>query len=269
MHANRPDSLSQSSSMMFPRCCCFPTMAPPTIPFSVVPLAQAANALAALPKPIVHLKGWASRLLLAGAPDPPHKLDMRSQPLLPRNRADTEACAEKLVAAMVATAPGSIVWDGDALAPDAFTALIMRLLARLPGVNLAAFAFEDWVDGFQASWLQPLSEVPPEAAPAALTLITVPLPAASTLSEPNSKYVHLGRTALVTTGATHVFCLGGGAVTSAEVSAASGDAPPRHFAFVPAKRWACVDEANVPAAGGALKMEASPLAEQPGVVPLE
>jgi hypothetical protein len=39
---------------------------------SVLPMAESAAAIAALPQPVVHLKGFANRLLLAGAANPTH-----------------------------------------------------------------------------------------------------------------------------------------------------------------------------------------------------
>ena len=176
----------------------------------VVPLAAAADVIAALPRPLVHLKGYASRILLEGADSPSHPLNMRGQAALGRERAAAEEAAASLMAAVVAAAPRTLVWDGDAFKPDSFTALLPRLLAKLPGVQILAFALDEWVDGCQASWLPTLQALPPEAAPGEVTLVSVPMPADAEASYPHlgkdAKYLHLGRTALVTTGASHVFC---------------------------------------------------------------
>ena len=89
-----------------------PTMLPTT---KVTEIPVAAAELEKLAAPIVHLKGFASRLLLRGVPvrGPPHAFDVDEE------TARTEAAVERLLAE--AAAARTIVWDGDAFAPGSFT----------------------------------------------------------------------------------------------------------------------------------------------------
>lgn len=168
-------------------------------------------------------------------------------------------------------------------------------------MNLLAFAFDDWVEGCQASWLPVLASLPAEAAPTSLTLVAVPKPAEGSEDD---NYVFLGRTALIATAATQIFCartqsgirdhqparrmpchschepcmyhpvsagFGGGTVTAREVQLAATAPEPGpdgsrpHFAVMPARRWAR-PEAPPPATGAPLKMEDTAVSEDPPTV---
>ena len=91
-------------------------MSAPSVAFPtrVVALAEAADTIAALPGPLVHVKGFAKRLLLKDAAAPSFPLNMRGQAALPRERAAAEENAARLVSAVVAAKPDTLVWDGDA-----------------------------------------------------------------------------------------------------------------------------------------------------------
>jgi hypothetical protein len=206
-----------------------------------LPLAESVEAIAALPRPIVHVKGWASRMLLTGAPSAARlSLSMSAQGQLDRERSAAEKAAEKLIGSICELAPRTIVWDGDIYAPDSFTALIPRLMRRLPGLSLAAFMFGDKVQSFKETWSAQLAELPASAAPSGLNIFTIPAYVPTTppspcvpptpdqeldqegyyrewpAGAPGRKFVHLGRVALRATGAVHVFFLGGGLVSAEE-----------------------------------------------------
>ena len=225
--------------------------------FKVHHLATAADALNALPTPILHIKGYAKRLLFHDAPPPPHQLNMKGRGALSREKEAMGDFAQTFVQAVKAEKPATLVWDGDAHAKDSFTHLIPQLLAALPGAHLVAFALEDWSDGCQASWLPLLNALPAQIQPSSLTLVLVPAPTSG--SGDDSKYVTLGRSALVATGASLVYCLGGGLVTAEEARLAYEASPESSkFALVPARRWKRRTEAP-PATGAPLEMEESPL----------
>jgi hypothetical protein len=229
---------------------------------------------------------------------------MRGKANIERERAAAERAAAHLVAAVVAKAPRTLVWDGDTHTPGSFTALIPRLLDVLPGLHLCAFALEESIEGRQAAWLPLLRARPEAGAPSALTFVAVPLPETAS-DDRNSasvedKYVHLGLCALEATGAVDVFCtlsprrrrarrrrcastpharrrvdtlrgagMGGGDTVLLEARAALGaEGTKTRFCVAPARRWKHLTEAP-PAAGAPLCMEDSFLGTVPGVVLLE
>ena len=211
-----------------------PTWFKMSIPsLTMIGLDASAEAIAALPRPVVHIKGFASRMLLPGAADPPPLISPSDQPRLSNERSTTEALANALVDAICASEPKTLVWDGDAYAVDSFTALIPLIALRLPGVQLAAFAFERWGDaGFVENWAPPLAAL---STPSPLTLIIVPKTVAGGHTD---KYVALGRIAIGATGSKLAFCLGGGAVTVDEAKLGlEEDDPPIKFVLAPVRRF--------------------------------
>ena len=227
-------------------------MASEAVPFpvEVLPLASAATApLAAMPGPIVHVKGFRDRILLDGSA-PPFALNMRAKGELERERQKAEAAVALVVEKIVALAPKTLAWDGDAPASTGFTTLIFKLLAKLPHLRLVAFALEDWIEGCQAAWRPVLSALPAESSPAALTFVLVPPAPEDAVGD--DVYVHLGHAALVATGSRHAFCLGGGDVTAREAALA-----PEAFFVAPARRWVAPDADTTSVAGSQLRMEDS------------
>ena len=76
--------------------------------------------IASLPRPIAHVKGFASRMLLPGANTPPegHLLDLESV------RGEATAAMGGLVARFRESGARTVVFDGDHFALDSFTALV-------------------------------------------------------------------------------------------------------------------------------------------------
>ena len=64
-------------------------------------------ALEALPRPIVHFKGFASRLVLQGAVKPPMTFEGLEE--------ETEKYAEVLLSMIAASSARTLLWDGDDL----------------------------------------------------------------------------------------------------------------------------------------------------------
>ena len=189
-----------------------------------------AGAIANLPRPVVHIKGYGSRILLEHTADPPPLLRMRDQPKVAEERKAAEALAAKLIEEVCAAVPKTLVWDGDAYAADSFTSLIPRIAERLPGLQLCAFAYEGWAN--EGTWAPPLSALP---APSPLTLVLVPKEGAP---DHDGKYVRLGRLAIEATGSKSIFTLGGSSVALEEVTLALADEPPCRVVLAPVRRWA-------------------------------
>lgn len=224
-----------------------------------IPLASASAALSALPRPIVHIKGYRGRLLLEGAADPPFALTMRAQAECKRERQKAKVCASLVMDAIVAMRARTLAFDGDAPDSTGFTAIIPLLLAKLPGLHLTAFCLDDWGAGCEAAWSPVLSALPEGAAPVAFTIFLVPPMPPETIAEPDDQYLHLGRTALQSTGSRHAFCLGGGDVTAREAASA-----PDAFFVAAARRWVAPEDA-IGAAGAPLRMEDASVASVAGV----
>ncbi len=195
----------------------------PTVVFT--PLAEASALVAALPRPIVHIKGYGSGMLLEGAPEPPagsYSFD------LPAERAEVERAAADAIAAVTRELGArTIAWDGDLYGADSFTALVPRLAQLDPSLTLCAFLHEFKRDKFRASWA---------AAPMALDVAAYVLPDPAD-PEGDAKYVQLGVDALRATGASGAVCLGGGGVVALEVAEERKLTPPVEFTFFPARRW--------------------------------
>ena len=207
------------------------------------PFADCSQLVAALPLPIVHIKGFASRVLLPGSSNPPYQLRMRDEPKLNDEKADATRLADLLVDAICASNPKTLVWDGDAFSPGSFTALIPRVLERLPGLQLCAFAYEDHESGFRSSWSPVLETL---TSPSPLLLIVVPAaeaqkamvpPASDSVAVSDYKYVRLGRVAIETTGSKRIFALGGSGVAAEELALALKDEPPCSITLAPVRRW--------------------------------
>ena len=228
--------------------------------------ASCTSAIAALPKPIVHYKGFASRMLLKGASLPSAQLVIDDEG---HERAEIERLAEALIDAICDVKPATIVWDGDAFASDSFTALLPRICEHIPGVQLCAFAYSEWGDdGFEENWAPVLSALPTKSP---LTLVIVPSTegdAAVSSSAPlaghlplnphDYKYVRLGRFALEATGAKRIFLLGGGGVAVEESALALNDEPRCVVTAAFARRWIRPPSLGVDASSPqAVKMEAS------------
>jgi hypothetical protein len=213
---------------------------------TITPLAEAAEILAKLPRPIAHWKGWASRIPLASVPSPA-PLTPSAAAEVEEARNETAAHVEALVGSIVSVRPQTLVIDGDSYAPDSFTALIPRLLAALP---LVAFKLQGKEGECLRSWGGALARARDEggSAHASFTLVSVPrdpaaeaTPEASDYPYPDYKYVYLGATALQATGSEHVFCVGGGEVVAEEQRVArrraDAGAPPVHWTVAPVRRW--------------------------------
>lgn len=163
-------------------------------------------AIAALPRPLAHLKGFASRLALPGcavADGKPLK-DIELQ------TARTEAAIASLVSAIRDAGIRTLCWDGDSLADDSFTTVLLRVRAAVPGIALAAFLFAGSRPRFSKSWA-------PRSI-AGLQAFVVPEGAtdATDAASHTQRFAQLGVAALALTGAERVFCLGGGDVVRAE-----------------------------------------------------
>ena len=199
----------------------------PTTKVTEIPVAAAE--LEKLAAPIVHLKGFASRLLLRGVPvpGPPHAFDVDEE------TARTEAAVERLLAE--AAAARTIVWDGDAFAPGSFTALIPRLHRALPGIALVAFRFEEVAsDDFVQSWSGAFGLRPPASG---ITLVRLRRPPGAGPPDDDDSYARLGVEAIRATGAARALCLGGGAVTAMEARLVRSLSPPPAFTLFAARRW--------------------------------
>ena len=232
------------------------------------PFADCSQLVAALPLPIIHIKGFASRILLPGSSTPPFRLRMRDEPKLNKEKAEATRLADLLVEAICATNPKTLVWDGDDFSPGSFTALIPRIVERLPGLQLCAFAYEDRESGFCSSWSPVLDGL---ATPSPLLLVVVPAaeaqkamevpPVSDSVAVHDHKYIRLGRLALETTGSKRIFSLGGGGVAAEELALALNDEPPCSITLAPVRRWldAPAEQGPPPAeqAPRALEMEDS------------
>ena len=107
----------------------------------------ASRALSALPRPIVHLSGFESGLLLPGTPEPPGA-DVQ-------NLQEETKQLEAEVVDLVLSSARTVVWDGQGYAPDSFTALLLRLIQLQPALMLVSFIDESHRATFSAAWSQP------------------------------------------------------------------------------------------------------------------
>lgn len=207
-------------------------------------LAESNDAIAALPKPIVHLKGFASRILLSGA-SAPSNLMPGEESKIESETAEAERLAAQLLEAICASKPATLVWDGDGYSVDSFTALVPKVAERLPGIHLVAFAYESWGNGgFEKNWLPVVTALP---TPSPFTVVIVPNSEADADLGPHAadqplnvhdvKYVRLGRIGLQATGSKEIFSLGGSGVAIEETALALKDDPPSTITVAFVRRW--------------------------------
>lgn len=188
-----------------------------------IPLVGSSAHVASLPRPIIHLKGYALRTLLdvRATPPPPLGFDL----------AEEHRCAEALAVAaleaIVAAGARTVVWDGDVYAPESFTSLLPRLADALPELTFCAFLYESCRTLFLDSWSA--------HGLAGLTVVTVPDPAVAATDIEG--FAALGVTALRTTGAACAVCLGGGPTVVEEHRASRALAPAPSFLVAPVRRW--------------------------------
>ena len=170
------------------------------ITFHEMPSEAATAALAALPRPIVHLKGFAGRVLLPSAAEPPegHGLDLVAE------RGRVAAAATALLEAFHASGAKTLVFDGDHFAPDSFASLVPALAAD-GAVVVAAIMLPLTHGGeppparreqFEEAW-----------AGRGVDISCFTLPQGGLKGD---DYAQLGVSALQATGAERVFCFGGG-----------------------------------------------------------
>lgn len=196
-------------------------------------LSAAAENLAAQPRPLVHIKGFASGLLLPDAPRLPPDANTAGVDLAAQ-RSRTEKAAKVLLAAVKKSGGRTIVWDGDGLAADSFTALIPQLWETDPSLKLVAFLHETRKDKFLASW----SDFAKRAG--SITVYIVPPYVGS---DHTRKYADLGISALRATGSTSVFCFGGGKVLCSEHEIARKELKLQPlFRLVEVGRWVTSDD---------------------------
>ena len=196
------------------------------IDLRVVPLVSCADAIADLPRPILHFKGFASRLCTAEADF--HGLDALC--------AETEGMADAALATMQEAA--TLVWDGDAHDPCSFTFLIPRLMNASPRVKLVAFLHEENVEDFSWNWRQALATCGDESSPS-LLIVSVPADGGSADRKfSGDRFVDLGLIALKATGAIRVLCFGGGAtlLTEWKLSQSTVPQPMVKFIVAPVRR---------------------------------
>ena len=208
--------------------------------FALVPIAEF-DPDAHLSPPVVHIKGFGSRMLLPGAPAPPYPLNMRAQAELERERKASSKHFAALLDAIVATKPGTIVWDGDIAGADSFTALVPALLRVLgpANVHLVSFSFDENLEEKLSAWA---SALPVLAAHRKLVLVppfesSADAAALSPSRPGDAKYVHLGRVALQATGSELVFFLGGSSVSANEAQHALAKERPPRMVVAPIRRW--------------------------------
>ena len=192
------------------------------------PLAAAAQLLAALPRPIVHLKGFGSGIVVLDQTEP------RRQPPPTASAHATESAhanAELLREATshLASMPvATLVWDGDPDRNDSFTQLIYTLKRALPPLKLVAFKYASEEDEFRTSW----------AAASLPDVMIITLPDDGGCAEwTPAVSAELGIQALKATGATQVFSLGGGDTVKLEFERSRVELePPPVFTLVPVVR---------------------------------
>jgi len=188
-----------------------------------ISLADAAPFLDALPRPVLHLKGFTNGLLLPAAPDP-------LEPALfsvAEVRELTSRAVATTLAHVKALDPATLVWDGDGLQPDSFAALIPMLARRRAGMQLVAFRYAHQRKTFEAEWGH---------AGLRVTVILVPRPAGlGDGDEPD--YATLGFEAIRDTRAEECLCVGGGPVVLDEFRLTRGLQPAPRFAFLDVPRW--------------------------------
>ena len=205
-----------------------PLLAVPVSCMEFVDLADAAPLLHALPKPVLHLKGFTNGMLLSGAPDPPSPSCFD----VPAVRKLTARAVSATLAHVNALNPATLVWDGDGLKPDSFAALIPVLARRRPHMKLVSFRYAHQRQWFEASWCN---------AGLKLTVIIVSLPP-GTLDVERSDYAKLGFEAIRDTGAETCICLGGGTVVVEEFLMTRGLMPPPRFILLDVPRWRSLSE---------------------------
>ena len=190
---------------------------------------DAAAVIASLPRPIVHVKGFGSRLALGNSPDPCGL------------RAETEQCAAAFLKAVLALNTATIFWDGDELAPDSFTALIPRLVAGRPELRLCAILHERRRPHFTRTWSAFAATL---GAPIDVIIVADPPPSMDG-ADKMRRFAALGIDGFRLTGSKFVYCFGGGGVVKAEVELADEQLTERpRWTLVPARR-AAADGASV------------------------
>lgn len=226
--------------------------------------------LASLPEPVVHLKGFAKRLIVGGVPA---GLSMRGEAEWDREAAATERAVARLCAAICEASPRTLVFDGDAFEERSFTCVVPRLLRARPEMHVCAFMLDvpQRVGRFMSTWTQPL------AGGTSCTLVLVPLPESDggggdTTQQSDAgggahdaKYSYLGCEALLATGASDVFCLGGGQVLASEFELTRQRSGARHADAAPRFVHASVRR-QVGEGGAKLSLESSTLDDVEGVV---
>jgi hypothetical protein len=174
---------------------------------------SAARALSSLPRPVVHITGAESGLLLERFNADPTGAD-RSL------RDETARLAEELVEMMVSNAR-TIVWDGQGYAPDSFTALILRAILREPSLTLVAFINDSHRRDFSAVWSQ--------SAVSAVRIIvfTVKVSAPEELIECAAHEILPDQ----------LVCFGGDSSVAASIEVRRGAVPLLPCVVVPVARW--------------------------------
>ncbi len=187
------------------------------------PLAAASQVLAALPRPIVHLKGFGSGIIVTDQTEP------RPQPP-PQEYAHANAELLREATSLLASLPvATLVWDGDPDRNDSFTQLIHTLKRALPPLKLVAFKYASEEDEFRTSW----------AAASLTDVMIITVPDGGDCSEwTPAVSAELGMQALKATGATQVISLGGGDTVKLEFERSRVELePPPVFTLVPVVRW--------------------------------
>ncbi|KAJ1454880.1 hypothetical protein M885DRAFT_484165 [Pelagophyceae sp. CCMP2097] len=135
---------------------------------------------------VVHLKGFGSRL--------------------DYDDCEVNAAAEVLLDALRQMEAGALAWDGDDLAEDSFTKLVLRAAVELD-LPLVAFKYASEVDAFHASWRN------------AKRSITCYVVDDAVGAGEKDRYAALGIAGLRATRAANALCLGGSSVTMHEMEA--------------------------------------------------
>lgn len=200
-----------------------------------ISLEEADRTLAELPRPVVHLKGFASGLLLRNAKDPPvatfNVADVR---------AETQRGVERLLTEFDALGAATLAWDGDVLQADSFAMLVPLLAARRPELRLVAFKYADGRAWFESAWEKSGLDVTVVLVPPALS----PAPATLHLdAEAEPDYAALGCEGFRLTRAEVAICFGGGGVVATEFERTRSLHPPPRFIHVPVPRCKRVADA--------------------------
>ena len=208
------------------------------MPITFTELAEAKAKLEALPRPIVHYKGFAARLCQPVTISPPSlgKAADFGKPDPVNLCAETESGVEALLRAVAGLGARTLVWDGDGLEDDSFTALIPLLATDvLPDLKLCAFLHEKRREKFIKAWSGFA-----DAAGKQIDVYIVPPPGAEELKliekDHTRKFTALGIAGLRATAASEVVCLGGGAVLKSEYEHSRELPTPPRFTLVPVRR---------------------------------